>query len=308
MEVGIAVRGRTPMRSSVRALVVLTVVAAGALATPTVAFAAAAGGDRPGGTVTVGASTGGSTGGGQGEARGSNGGRGGSASPWQCIYTELLLNDEGKIAPGGPTPGSWYSVTCTDRVTGASTTQTEWIPDRAVGATPAVDPFALALQAEKSLRLPSPVAHLNPPEASIVNLPTWMWIDAGLWHPYVVTAAVGSVSATAVATPVAVIWSTGDGGITTCTGPGTPFDPVIAPAQSSTGCSHTYTVSSAGQPSADHDSNDGAFTVSTTIDWSVSWSARGAVGGGTLPALTTSSSRSVRVEQVESVNSDWSSS
>jgi hypothetical protein len=293
------------MRSSLRILVAVASVSAGLLVVPSSASAAAAGGDRPSGTVTVGASSGGSTGGDPAGSTGGRGGGGGSEDRWQCVYTKLLLNDEGGIAPGGPTPGSWYSVTCVDRVTGANTTQTEWIPDQAAQATPAVNPFALALQAENSLRLPLPTSHLNPVGFSVVNLATWMWIDPGLWHSYSVTASVGSVSATAVATPVAVVWSTGDGHTKTCPGPGTPFDPEASPSQQSTECSHSYAVSSAGQPSPDGNPNDGAFTVSTTVDWSVSWSARGAVGGGPLPALTTSSSRSVRVEQVESVNSDW---
>ena len=169
-----------------------------------------------------------------------------AASPWLCVYTELLLNDGAGFAPGGPTPGSWYSVICTDQLTGASTTQTEWIPDKETGSIPAVNPYAVALQAENSLRLPLPTSYFDPPEVSVVNLPTWLWIDARLWHSYSVTATVGTVSATAVATPVSVTWSTGDGGIKVCGGPGRPFDPDQPPSQQSTGCSHTYTTSSAG--------------------------------------------------------------
>jgi hypothetical protein len=119
-----------------------------------------------------------------------------------------------------------------------------------------------------------------------------------------VTASVGSVSATAVATPSSVAWSMGDGVVVTCDGPGTPFDPALPASQQSTQCTHTYTVSSAGQPSRDGNANDGAFDVVTTIDWSVSWSAAGAAGGGVLPNLSTSTSSQVRVEQVESINSE----
>ena len=117
----------------------------------------------------------------------------------------------------------------------------------------------MALEAENSLRLPSPTGYFNPSGVSVVNLSTWFWIDAGLWHPYSVTATVGSVSATAVATPIAVTWSTGDGGVTTCDGPGIPFEPEQPLSQQSTYCSHTYTTSSSGQPSPDGNPNDGAF-------------------------------------------------
>jgi hypothetical protein len=226
---------------------------------------------------------------------------------WLCLYTKLLLNDEGGIAPGGPTPGSWYSVTCVNQITDASTTETEWISDRAaVGGTPAVDPYAVARQAENSLRLPQPDTSFSPAAFSVVNLPTWLWIGAGIWHSYSITATVGPVSATAVATPRSVDWSMGDGGEVTCNGPGTPFDPAQPLSQQATGCSYTYTSSSIGQPSPNGDPDDSAFTVRTTINWSVSWSTRGAPGGGALPPLSTSASTPVRVEQVESINTGMS--
>jgi len=290
------------VQSSVRVLVAIASLALGVVGVSAPAFAAAAGGDRPDGTVTVGASDGGSTGAHSGSGTGQGAG-GGGTSPWQCIYTKLVLNDEGGIAPGGPTPGSWYSVTCTDRQTGASTTQTEWISSRAATVNPGVDPFAVALRAENSLRLPRPTTYINPPGVSVVNLSVWLWIDSGIWHPYAVTATVGAVGATAVATPVSVTWSTGDGQAITCHGPGTAFDPGRSPLQQSTGCFHIYANSSAGQPSPDGNPNDAAFTVSATVNWAVSWSAQGATGGGSLPPLTTSSSTAMRVEQVQSVNS-----
>jgi hypothetical protein len=259
------------------------------------------GGDGHGRTITVGASRSGSGGGGPGGATG-GGGAGQAQSPWLCVDTKLVLNDEGGFAPGGPTPGSWYSVTCINQVTGASTTATEWIPDQ-VATTPAVNPYVVALQAENSLRLPSPTTHFDPAGFSVVNLATWLWIGGGIWHPYAVTATVGTVSATAVATPESVTWVMGDGGVETCGGPGAPFDPA-GPANQSTNCLHTYSTSSMGQPSPDGNPNDGAYPVIATVQWSVTWSAVGAEGGGALPPLSTSTSTSIRVEQVQSVNSE----
>jgi hypothetical protein len=216
----------------------------------------------------------------------------------------LTLNDEGGFAPGGPTPGSWYSVTCTNQSTGASTTETEWIPDAAAAETPAIDPYSVARQAERSLRLPPPSLQFNPSALSVVNLPTWLWIDGGIWHPFSVTASVGAVSATAVATPTSVTWAMGDGGVTICDGPGTPYNPQLPANEQSTSCDYTYLASSEGQPSPDGNPDDDAYDVVTTIDWSVSWSVQGAAGGGKLPPLSTSSSKPVRVEQVESVNAE----
>jgi hypothetical protein len=187
--------------------------------------------------------------------------------------------------------------------TGESYTETEWIPDPAVGSTPPIDPVAVAYQAENALKLPSPTIRSNPSGSSIVNLPTWLWIDPAIWHPYSVTASAGSVSATAVATPTTVTWGMGDGGSVTCDGPGTEFDLARPSFQQDTNCEYTYAVSSIGQPSESGNGNDAAFDVKATIHWTVSWSATGVAAGGVLPGLTTSESTPLRVEQVESIDS-----
>jgi hypothetical protein len=270
------------------------------------AGAAANGSDGPGATVTVGASTGGSGGGASGSGAGRHGGVGGAGaadSPWVCTYTELTLNDGGGFAPGGPTPGSWYSVTCSDLLTGVSTTVTEWIPDGGATPIPTVNPYAVARQAEQSLRLPSPTNHFDP-ALSVVNLPTWLWIDSDLWHTYQVTASVGPVTATAVATPTTVTWSMGDGGSVTCDGPGTPFNAAEPASEQATQCDYVYLASSAGQPSPDGDPDHGSFPVVATIHWTVTWTVEGAAGGGALPALSTSTAALMRVEQVESINTE----
>ncbi len=203
-------------------------------------------------------------------------------------------------------PGAWYSVTCDNRVTGAQWTQTEWFSSQPgaqpVGTVPPVDPHALALQAESSLVLPRPVIQSDPAGTAVVNLSVWLWIDALLWHADAVTATVGSVSATAVATPVSVAWSTGDGGLTVCSGPGIPYDLLVPAAGQTTYCSYRFSRTSAGQPSPDGNPNDGAFAITATVTWSVTWSASGAAGGGRLPPLFTSQTGLLRVGQVESVD------
>jgi hypothetical protein len=193
-------------------------------------------------------------------------------------------------------------VTCTDSETGATTTQTEWIADQTPTGAPSVNPYDVALQAENSIRLPAPTPYFNPSGTTVVNLSTWLWIGAGIWHADSVSASVGSVSATAVAVPVSVTWRMGDGSVVVCDGPGTPFDP--AAALPATTCSHTYAESSAGQPSPDGNPNDGSFVVTVSVTWSVSWSARGAAGGGDLPSLVTATTTRLRVEQIESIDTD----
>ncbi len=264
------------------------------------ASAATTGSSDGNGTVTVGVGDGGSVPGSPGTTSGGGSGSSGTGG-WSCTSTSLVLNDEGGFAPGGPTPGGWYSVTCIDAVSGASTTQTEWIADQAPVGVPVVDPRAVALQAERSLTLPSPTLHFNPTAFSVVNLPTWLWIDPSLWHTYSVTATVGTVSATAVAQPTSVTWSMGDGGLVSCNGPGQAFV-VSRPAQSQdTDCQYSYRHSSAGQPTGTGGPDTAAYPVRATISWSVSWSAVGTGGQGMLPPLDTSAATSVRVVQVESV-------
>lgn len=295
------------MHRVVRLLGSLAGLGSALIIAPTPAGAGVSAGEGPGATVSVGTSAAGSSGGSPGEQRGGSPvGTASSASPWSCVYTYLALNNEGGMLPGGPTPGAWYSVTCDDRATGAQWTQTEWISSqpggRPVETMAPVDPHAVALQAENSLVLPRPVIQSDPSGTTVVNLSTWLWIDPSLWHADAVTATVGSVSATAVATPVSVAWSTGDGGLTVCSGPGIPYDVLAPVAGQTTYCSYRFTRTSAGQTSPDGNPNDSAFVITATITWSVSWSATGAAGGGQLPPLFTSQSGLLRVGQVESVD------
>jgi hypothetical protein len=294
---GRGMRSRTRFLSS--ACVAAIALLGGVVVLPSSPAGAFSTGTDGGSTVRVGVSTGATTGGGLGGPNGAGPSGGQRNNPEFCMYTPII------DPPPIPNVGSWYLVICENRTTDVASALNEFIDDRTTVTAQAVSPRSVALAAEKSLRLPTPTSSFNPPGASIVNLPTWLWINASVWHPYQVTATVGGVSATAVARPIAVVWSTGDGPVTTCAGPGVPYR--STQALPGTACTHTYGITSLGQPSPDGNPNDGSFLVTATIDWSVSWSSRGAAGGGTLPSLTTSSSTRVRVEQVEAINSVGSS-
>jgi len=280
---------------------------AGPASGPAAADTGSAGAGAGGGTVGVEAGSGGGSGGSGGGGSGgpsTDGGNGGS-SPWTCTYSILALNNQGGFPPGGPQPGAWYSVTCDDIATGAQVTQTVWITNSPAAAPP-VDPRVLALQAEDAMTLPAPVIHLDPSGSSVVGLATWLWVDPSVWHDYSVTATAGAVSATAVARPVGVTWSTGDGGSVTCGGPGVVYDLALPSAWQGTYCSHTYSRTSIGLPTPDGDPDHGQFAVAASIEWAVSWTAVGAAGGGPLPPLYTSSSTPLRVVQIESLNATTS--
>lgn len=253
-----------------------------------------------GNTVNVGATSASATPG-QAVHRGDTNGPGGS--PAACTYTPMPANDAATFGAGGPTPGAWFFVHCPGRDLTIYNGALSWIPTSspALVGTPPSAPSALALKAADELTLPSPVISLNPSSFSVVNLSSWLWIDPLSWHAFSATATAGGVTATATAVPETISWSMGDGHTVICNGPGTPYQPAIPPGAQSTDCSYTYRSSSAGQPSADGDLNDGAFPVVSTISWRVTWSSTGAAGGGALPPLHTSANVPVRVEQVESV-------
>ena len=149
--------------------------------------------------------------------------------------------------------------------------------------------------------LPSPLLHFDPASFGVTNLATWMWIDPSIWHVYSATASVASVTATAVATPRSVSWNMGDGSTVVCSGPGTPYRADLPASVQQTSCSHVFRRSSAGQPSPDGNPNDGAFTVTATVTWAVSWSSD-VGGGGPLAPLQTRSVTHLRVEQVQSLD------
>jgi hypothetical protein len=235
--------------------------------------------------------------------RGVRKGSGSGTSPAPCTYIPLPANDAATFGAGGPTPGAWYFVKCPGRTLTIYNGALSWFPTTSPprAGAPAIGASALALQASDSLTLPSPIIKLNPSAFSVVNLSTWLWIDQALWHSFRATATAGGVSATAIATPDSVSWAMGDGHTVVCGGPGTPYQPSLRVDVQKTDCSYTYRSSSAGQTSSDGDPNHSAFSVIATISWTVSWSATGAPGGGSLPQLHTSSTVPVRVEQVESV-------
>jgi hypothetical protein len=85
----------------------------------------------------------------------------------------------------------------------------------------------------------------------------------------------------------------GDGTTITCTGPGTPYGGTN-PAAASPTCGHTYQESSGGKPG-------GAYRVTATITWDITWkSTRGA--GGVLAPLETVTAAEFRVAESQALN------
>jgi hypothetical protein len=267
------------------------------------ASADGAGGSDGGNTISVGASSSASTG-----STGASSGDGHEGVPGVSCALVALTPDvyaTFDLQPGGPTPGSWFFLQCSNAPSATGVLQ--WVPAPTAGPTaPAAGVIerserAAAVRAETSIVLPNPIIELNPPEFSIVNIPTWLSLNPVAWRTFTATATAGSVSARATATPVLVTWSMGDGRTVACKGPGQAFVAEGSANLPSSNCTYSYTKSSLGEPSPDGLPNDAAFTITATITWAVSWNAVGVQGGGSLPSLQTQSSIQRRVEQVESV-------
>jgi hypothetical protein len=163
----------------------------------------------------------------------------------------------------------------------------------------------VAAEAASQLQLASPTLTLSPAANAYVNFPEWLSINAAIWHPFTTSAtacnAGGCTTVAATATPDYVTWDTGDTAATTiCYGPGATYDTSVAYSDQSTQCSHTYAISSNGQPSPNGLSADAAFPITAAVTWSVTWA--GPDGStGQLAAIGTQGTSSLKVEQIESV-------
>jgi hypothetical protein len=139
--------------------------------------------------------------------------------------------------------------------------------------TPPVSPEVLRAQAEARLVLAEPVLGSTPPgdAPAVVNTDTWFWVDTP-WEPVVESQTQGFVTVSVVATPKRVTWDPrGDGqAVFVCLGPGEVYSPEVFEAGSS--CTHRYERTSVREP-------DGAFDVTGTVRWELTWAINGADQG-----------------------------
>jgi hypothetical protein len=258
---------------------------------------------RPACNVTAGTPQQPSTGEGGGKGNQGGGGDGKCRNPQGAVIP--CEKDGGRVGAGGcyykavqatPTEldmlggqpegeGGWYVRDCG---TGAGYEGPFWI----AGAAPVVSPEVLGRQAAAKLQLPEVTIRMNPPGDQLVNLPIWLALDPASWSPQSATASVPGVSVTATARPVKVAWSMGDGTTRTCEGPGTAWTRDADPKAASPDCGHVYRRSSAGAAG-------GAYSVSATVTWEVTWA--GAGQSGTVPGLETTGQVQARVQESQAV-------
>lgn len=212
--------------------------------------------------------------------------QGGRAGADGCYYQPVDASAETITALGGPRqgPGGWYMRTCRSEADGREVGLGAiiWV----AGAPPVVSPEVVAHEAVADLVLPQARLQLSPAADQLVNLPLWLALQRSSWASQQSTASVPGLSVTATARPVRAVWSMGNGATVTCAGPGTVWTPAQDAAAASPDCGYTYRHSSASAAG-------GAWTVSVTVTWAVSW-AGGGTSGTEADLMTTASTR-VRV-------------
>jgi hypothetical protein len=146
---------------------------------------------------------------------------------------------------------------------------------------PTPSALGLALHARDSFRLPPPVPGTAPARATLVNLPTYLFVDPAGWSAHTATAAVPGTTVSVTAIPRWTRWHTGDGASTTCAGPGAPpgQNSATPPGQNSAapGCGYVYRRTS----------GPGGFAVSVAVTYEITWTCVGLCDapGGTLEPL-----------------------
>lgn len=318
------------MRAARRLTLATAVVTAALFGMPGSVYAQAAQGQRdstgisaealnPGGAVAQPVSLEGpTTAGGTPVSGGSSGGGssgGGSSAPspytYERKYSHPTSSGLGFLCPPieGEPPGRIYQDVRTNRETGETTVVASGCERPSTPAPPAPggggggaappppSPGALAVQALNRTPLPAPRVSMSPGGSIplLVNLATYLWIDPAQWRPVTASASAGAVTSTVTATPERVVWDMGQGDTVTCDGPGEPYVPTLSDDAQPSDCKFTYRASSARTP-------DKTFTVTATVEWHVTWSASGAPGGGDLGISRRSSTTTVRVAELQVLN------
>ncbi len=278
-----------------RARLVVTLLAA--LAFVFVSAGQAWAGERPGGSGGAFVDSGGDPTavageGGSGGGRRSGGGGSGSTDPceWRVVIQddfEFKIYDVDSLEPQHSATGRWLERWCPG-VGAVDVNGFFAVPEGGLA-----DPYQVALDALASVQITPPAIRTSPSENGrlYVQVPTWLWLDSTWWQTYEATANTGRVWSTVRATPVATTWELGDGRSVSCRGPGTPWRRGLSEDASS--CTHTYRSSSASRPG-------GIFSLEVTVTLEVSWTSN-ATGGGTLPAVTRSSTIAVEVGEIQAI-------
>jgi hypothetical protein len=237
--------------------------------------------------------------------------------PVTCSYYHLDVPDGTVVTrpDGSPIPadgpGRWFEKVCVDAretaaIQAAFPDRTDPITDtlavqsivRSPDRTPVfirtADTPALIDEARSRLTFPDPQPRFSPSSPwTFVNHPTALWLDGGI-QPTSAAAEVPGLRVTVTAEPSRIDWDTADGAVVSCPAPGRPPDRHVPGDRGD--CVHVWTWPSVEGP-------DGAYAVTATVYWHVTWTSDGAPGGGdlgTIPRRTRTVM--VPVAEIQAVN------
>ena len=165
---------------------------------------------------------------------------------------------------------------------------------------PVISAVDLAEAARASFRLPLPQPATSPPGGTLVNLPTFLYLNQPAWTPRSATARIATTTVTVTATPTSMTWAMGetrfDGQPTTitCAGPGARYDRTGPPDQIPA-CGYRYRSTSARQLGA----SKPGYLVTVTTTWTIEWVCQGVCdqAAGTLEPLTPAATTRLPVYQ-----------
>jgi len=155
-----------------------------------------------------------------------------------------------------------------------------------------LDLEAMARTLVVRLQLPDPTPQVGPDPSvnewkmAAVGYPLWLWTNG----PRTVTSRVraAGITFTLQATWQSTTYTMGDGHTLTCTR-STPYTPTVKPGAKSPDCGYTYQTASLPH---------GSYTITSTTNWRITWSALGA--SGSLPG-TYSGSRTLPVGELNAL-------
>lgn len=240
--------------------------------------------------------------------------------------SDEVLDEAVEIWDEGETPVSWYTLNCIDGVDPAYVQSyvqncAALFPDVCFPSPwgyfventeppVVIEPEELALAASEFLEIPEPAVDRNPkvsagqPDATLVNLPTWFWVN----DPESVGGEDGELSIRA-SIPEANVWveitATTPGLTLTSPAGGTTCEPVRATtawapgASDADGCTVSFNRASVNHP-------DG-YPVTATAQWSATWTGAGPSGtveSGELDPITAQSTVDVPVAEAQAVVTD----
>ncbi|WP_344566566.1 hypothetical protein [Streptomyces axinellae] len=182
-----------------------------------------------------------------------------------------------------------------------------WVPNGEQPDRPdALSPRILAALAYESIRVPDTKVELNPSQRQTVNLPTWVWLDKGTYHPLHVTATADlgaghSISATTTVKPDRLRLQPGTGNAALhpasgeCVvngegGIGTPYSK--GRAKDTPPCGVTYQRATGG---------NATYPLKASLTWKASWHGTGNAGSD-LPSGEYGGEQDLTVQEVQSVN------